>query len=275
MRYTPKELKDNPNVSSTSPVKELFTLLAGILVIILTIYIVLGFMVNIIAPRLPEKIEQDLGKLYTRIYRDKKTEPALEKEIQNLLNNLVAEMPPSKKAYKVHLIEDAYVNAVALPGDNIVIFSGLLKEIESENELSFVLAHELGHFTHRDHLKAMGRQLVLFVFSSLLLGQDSHVSNFLANSLTKVEMRFSQTQEKNADLFALELLNETYGHIGGIIEFIERIRDKEKLPQFTYLFATHPHPEIRIGMVYEKMQQEGYLIKETIPLVNAFKNIVD
>ena len=45
------------------------------------------------------------------------------------------------------------MNAVALPGGNIVVFAGLLKEIKSENELAMILGHELGHFAHRDHLR--------------------------------------------------------------------------------------------------------------------------
>ena len=34
---------------------------------------------------------------------------------------------------------------------------GLLENVESENELAFVLGHELGHFRNRDHLRGLGR----------------------------------------------------------------------------------------------------------------------
>ncbi len=39
----------------------------------------------------------------------------------------------------------------------MVVFTGLLEKMTSENELAFVLAHELGHYDHRDHLRGLGR----------------------------------------------------------------------------------------------------------------------
>ncbi len=58
-------------------------------------------------------------------------------------------------------------------GSYLFVTNGLLAAVESENELAFVLAHELGHFHHRDPLQALGRSLVLITLSSLLgLGQE-------------------------------------------------------------------------------------------------------
>lgn len=59
---------------------------------------------------------------------------------------------------KIILIPSDTANAIALAGDTIVIFSGIFDTIRSENGIAFVLAHELGHFKHRDHLQAMGSE---------------------------------------------------------------------------------------------------------------------
>ena len=42
-----------------------------------------------------------------------------------------------------------------------VIYQGLLAQAESENELMMVLGHELGHFANRDHLRGLGRALLV------------------------------------------------------------------------------------------------------------------
>jgi predicted Zn-dependent protease len=61
----------------------------------------------------------------------------------------------------VYLMENEEINAVALPGGNIVVFTGLVAQVESENELAMVLAHEMGHFTHRIIYAGWDADLVL------------------------------------------------------------------------------------------------------------------
>jgi len=68
-----------------------------------------------------------------------------------------------------------------------------------------VLAHELGHFANRDHLKGLGRGLILWIISAGILGQDNAITDLAGRSLIGVQMKFSQAQETKADLFALEL----------------------------------------------------------------------
>jgi predicted Zn-dependent protease len=268
VKYTPKELKDNPNVSPRSSLKELGTLLLGLLVIILGIYIALGAAVDFIVPRLPENIEENLGKFYSNLYQTKKIDTPLEHKCQQLLDSLVKYLPnkDKNKKYTIHIVESDEVNALALPGRNIVIFSALLKEISSENELAFVLAHELGHFAHKDHLRGLGRRLVFFVISSIFLGQDSSVSKFLGNSLVNAEMKFSQKQETEADLFAVDLLNKKYNHVGGSTVFLQKMKDKEKTPSFLYFFATHPHPANRLKTVKSNITRKKLTIGKIIPL---------
>ena len=75
----------------------------------------------------------------------------------------VGELPPdspiSNRPFHVYVTEVDDINAIALPGSNIIVFSGLLQNIQSENELVMVLGHELGHYAHKDHLRGLGRGL--------------------------------------------------------------------------------------------------------------------
>ena len=61
LKYSPKELKTNVNVTQTSSLKEFFILIAGVLAFLVVGYGALGFLVDLIAPRLPYKIEQTLS----------------------------------------------------------------------------------------------------------------------------------------------------------------------------------------------------------------------
>lgn len=54
-----------------------------------------------------------------------------------------------KLPYRFHLIPDLnYINAFALPGGHVFIGLGLLSQMRSEDELAFVLGHEIEHIDH-------------------------------------------------------------------------------------------------------------------------------
>ncbi|MEF9426581.1 MAG: M48 family metallopeptidase [Candidatus Mariimomonas ferrooxydans] len=278
MKHTAKELKGNVNVSRTSPIKEFFILLSGVLGIVILVYVALGFAVDFIVPGLPSEIEQNLGSLYSGIYVNTEKTGAgirLQKILDELVekNSLINFKRQEESEYKVHLVPYSQANAIALPGGNIVVFSALIKEVDSENALAFVLAHELGHFANKDHLRGLGRRLVLLSISTALLGADSSVSSFIMNSLLNVEMKFSRRQEAMADIWALDLLNRRYGHVSGASEFFKNMSKKEKKGRILYYFTTHPYPEDRINALEDRIQEKGYLEKEKIPLDKVFEDL--
>ena len=274
MKYTPKGLTENVNISHTSPIKEFFLLLGGVLAAILIVYNVLGFAVDLVVSKLPPAIEQRIGNLFTQNYANTKKTTA-GTQLQILLDDLLEKHPDEGINYQVHLVPDANVNAMALPGGNIIVFSGLIEEVESENELSFVLAHELGHFANRDNLRGLGRTLVLLTISTAILGGDNFANKFLMNSLLNVEIKYSQNQEKMADLFALDLLNKKYGHAAGATDFFEKLGKEDKRIRLLYYFATHPHPHDRVKALEERIKNNGYLIKDKKPLDKAFRDRKD
>jgi len=264
MKYTPKTLEGNVNISDTPPIKEFTILLIGILGILIGIYMALGLAVDLIVPWVPQRIEKNLGGIFLENYGIGVKTPAAE-HLQQLLDSLTKALPENELSFKVHLIEQSQPNAMALPGGHIVVCSGILNDVGSENGLAFVLSHELGHFTHRDHLRGLGRGLILWAFSAVLTGNNSVITNFLAQSLVNVEMKFSQRQETMADLFALDLLYQRYGHVGGAEEFMENVCIKEKRGRLSYYFASHPHPRNRIKVMEEYIQEKGYLRKLPVP----------
>ena len=68
MKYTPRRLKTNVNVTPTSPLKDLVVLVGGLLAIGVGIYVLLGFAVDLIAPRISIDLEKKLADpLYTYV----------------------------------------------------------------------------------------------------------------------------------------------------------------------------------------------------------------
>ena len=272
MKYTPRELKGNVNVSREHPLKEFAVLIGGLTLLILLAYTVLGLLVDAAARRMPLDLEQAMGKIFTSAMDSGERTPA-ERELQGLLDSLVEHADLPELQYRVYIENSPVENAGALPGGNIIMYSALINGAATENELAFVLAHELGHYRGRDHLRGLGRGLVMVVLSAALAGSDSSVTEFLTTSLTGVEMQFSQAQESSADIFALNLLNRRYGHSGGATDFFKRLSEGYRSGAFEKFFSTHPVPPERVEALNGRISLMGYGLGKNTPLPEPLKGL--
>jgi Zn-dependent protease with chaperone function len=133
-----------------------------------------------------------------------------------------------------------------------------LQEFETENELAFVLAHELGHFRHRDHIRRLGReglaQLVVIAFG--VAGAEA-----LPALISDLAQRgFDRQQESDADAFGLALLFAEYGHVGGAEAFFSLLPDAraDLGDALTSYFETHPVTEERIEALRGLADERGW-----------------
>lgn len=213
----------------------------------IVLYLLLGVLVSAMAPHFSPSVEKAMGKLFADSLCPL---PIKEKsaELQEIMDGFAPYLSPDDRRldYRVCVTSDPTVNALAVPGGMVVVFSGLLDKVTSPNEIAFVLAHELGHFHHRDHLKGLGRALVAVFLSITILGEDSGATRFLINSIGQVENKFSRNQEKAADLYAVNLLKKCYGSADGAVSFMEKLAKDEKRTKLLYYFASHPHPSDRL-----------------------------
>jgi beta-barrel assembly-enhancing protease len=114
------------------------------------------------------------------------------------------------------------VNAVALPGGNIIIFRGLLQEAKSPDELAGVLGHEIGHVRNRDVMQSMLRQLGLSV---VLGGASSDATGYLN---TVVSMTYSRDAEARADAYSIKLMKASHVSPEDTAAFFARLAQAEK-----------------------------------------------
>lgn len=264
MKFTPKYIDENVNVSKTHPLAELAWLVGGMLLLALVFYLVLGVTADLAVAKIPIKAEVWLGEYFVDSFEANEDE-ALRRRLQPLLDNLPADSPLHNYTFTVQLVKSKEINALALPGGHIVVFSGLVEQAESENELAMVLAHELGHFAHRDHLTRLGRGLSLSVAAMLVFGEDSAISRLVSNFFLVTESSYSRQQESDADRFGLELLVNSYGHAGGATDFFARV-GKKAGSRAPYLLASHPHPDDRIEELQSLISENGYRIETITPL---------
>lgn len=121
----------------------------------------------------------------------------------------------------VEVVNSPIVNALAAPGGRIIIFRGLIDKAESPEEVAGVLGHEMGHVLNLHSLKRLAQTMGMELVLALLGG-----SNLGSISQQLILVSFSREAEHEADLTAIDLLDEAAISTKGAAEFFERISKK-------------------------------------------------
>ena len=154
------------------------------------------------------------------------------------LTKLVARIYPidpedQKFDIDVKVLRGDVVNAFAFVGGQIFIYEGLLREAESADEIAGILAHEIAHVSRRDVLQGLATRLLTLASLQMIFGSgsDSGLLNYALN------MRFTRTQEKEADEAGLKRLKVASVNPLGLANFFDRLEKLSTIPGF---LSDHP-----------------------------------
>ena len=247
MEYRPRTPREGINVSATHPLSELFTLVAGIGLAVVAFVVAVFVFIEVVIRWVPPSFESRVfGSLWSADTDSEREDPRLDAAAA-LLARLESHWEENPYALRLAIMEEVSPNAFAVPGGTIYVTRGLLDSVESENELAFVLGHEIGHFRNRDHLRGLGRGLILSLTLSALVG-GSAVESIPQVVTTITESGFAREQEREADAFGIALVEAEYGHVAGADGFFKRLPDAsaDLSDEFASYLATHPVSEARI-----------------------------
>jgi len=130
-------------------------------------------------------------------------------------------------------------------GGNIFIFSGLFDFVQSPEELSVVLAHEIGHVEHRHVVDKLIQQLGFEVMFSIVTGSDPLLVSEVSKLL--VTTSFDRRKEREADDFALALSEKSEINPRRLAQFFLKVdRKQSEVMDKLEIVMTHPHSKSRI-----------------------------
>jgi predicted Zn-dependent protease len=183
-------------------------------------------------------------------------EPLTSKTIDSMMwavsKRLQQQIPATAYDYTIVVLDDPQVNAFTIPGGNIYVFKGLISFCDSPEELAAVLAHEMGHVEKRHTVDRLVREFGLSILFSIMTGGDSVLLSDVYQTL--ISTGFSRSQEKEADQFALELLEDANISPKSIASFFRKLnRENLAYNEKIELIMTHPHNNARIkaSLAYE------------------------
>lgn len=253
MRYVSRQPREGINVSKTHPLAEAGTLIVGLGIIFTLITVALVFLVEIALHFIPVEAEKRLFSNW--LPDDLVTVAPFDERLvatQELVDSLARHWPDSPYKFTVEIHDSEAPNAMAIPGGLIVVTKGLLDEVESENELAFILGHELGHFRNRDHMRALGRIAVI----SLVFATNPGDINMTVADLTL--RSYGRRQESRADVYGLQLVQSRYRHVNGAWRLFERWQENDDSPEVLEYLSTHPNSANRIDDMRELSDGEGW-----------------
>jgi len=175
--------------------------------------------------------------------------------------------------YRFHVVDNADINAFALPGGYIYIHRGLLTHMNSEAELAAVLGHEIGHVTARhsvkQYSKAKAYQLGAMITSIFI--PVPQAAGMLSDLVATAVIRgYGRAAELQADELSIRYLTragyDPHATIG-ILKTLKRLEDIDRLEKtdagnkaekYHGAFSTHPETEKRIREAVAKAALEQH-----------------
>ena len=146
---------------------DFFKYVGGALLAAVVLFVVCGIFVDLVVPHISFEAEQKIfGFLGTDNLIDGERLRDKERIVQKMLDSMPDDCGKPEHPVTVVIMKNDMINAFAFPGGRIVIMSGLLNKMGSENELIFILGHEIGHMKNRDHLRGFGRSLIVVMLSA-------------------------------------------------------------------------------------------------------------
>jgi len=192
-----------------------------------------------------------------KLFNDKAAQARLDK-----VASKVSSVSDRPLKYEFHILDNKELNAVSLPGGIVYINKGLFDKL-NDDELAFVLGHEVGHVAAKHAVKKiqanMAFQLILIAASSAVGDSQPAAAQALdasAQVYNLVSLGYSREDEYFADQLGVKYSKEAGFDPNAAISALEMLKknDGPNVKMFVYL-RTHPYVDDRINRLKEIIPQ--------------------
>ncbi|MDX9972096.1 MAG: M48 family metallopeptidase [FCB group bacterium] len=198
--------------------------------------------------------------------------PAIQAYVQQIGARLAANAPRQDVPYRFTVIDDPKsVNAFALPGGHMYVFTGLMRMCANEAELAGVMAHEIAHVADHHHGEMLAREMQAQAVAGMVLGKNpGQVGRIVAGLLGQgYQANFSRVNENEADQLGMDLLYKAGYQPSAMLTFMNKMVALDQQQggggRLFALFASHP-PTVerltRLQNLLARYPQQGGVFAE-------------
>jgi predicted Zn-dependent protease len=167
--------------------------------------------------------------------------------------------------WDVYIIkDDTTLNAFCTPGGHIYVYTGLIKYLDTEDQLAGVMGHEIAHADKRHTTRSMTTQYGYDVLLGIVLGKNQGALTQIATQL--VNLKYSRSHESEADQYSVVYLCPTGYKSDGAAGFFEKLLASGNGGGTPEFLSTHPNPDNRVQAIQERAQKDKC---NTQPLANS------
>ncbi|WP_085296790.1 M48 family metallopeptidase [Cognaticolwellia mytili] len=224
--------------------------------------------------------DSELNKMGSASFEEMKTKEKISQSIvinryvQCVANAITVNVPKSAHdgAWEVVVFDSAQVNAFALPGGKIGVYTGILKVAEDQDQLGAIIGHEVGHVIERHSNERLSSnqasQMGLSLVNVLLESQNIESRNTVMAGLGLgvqygVLMPYGRSHESEADIVGQDLMAKSGFDPEASIKLWQNMAkiSKGAPPEF---MSTHPSNATRIKQLSEHLPKSAPLFKRAI-----------
>ena len=216
------------------------------------------------------KDEKEMGHKFDVMIRSNMgivEDPEVSLYINQIVERLVKTLPPQPFNFKAAVILHNALNAFAVPGGYVYVFTGLIMNLEKEEDLAGVLAHELAHVTQHHVASRLERAQFVTLGSLLLAIAGVAVGGSSGGAIAvgalgagqSAMLNYSRIDETEADQIGLQYLVAAGYPPQGMVDGFKVLRQKSWMSGAnvpTYL-STHPAIGDRINGLQARIQGMG------------------
>ena len=173
--------------------------------------------------------------------------PRLQSYVECITNSIIDVLDPSfgDLAWEVVVFDDEAMNAFAMPGGKVGVFTGILRVADTPDALAAVIGHEIAHLTS-DHVmeraKRQSRTEALSIIGGAATGMGDLVRTGAAIGLT---LPFGRKQESEADVVGLDYMAKAGFDPRASIYLWKNMSSSRQNRQPEFL-STHPADDRRL-----------------------------
>lgn len=193
--------------------------------------------------------------------------PSVNRYVNCITEHIIAANPSQQQQWEVVVFQDDAVNAFALPGGKVGVYTGLLKVADNQNQVAAVIGHEIAHVLSNHSNERVSQETaaqLLLQLGQIVVDTKTQMGQGIMAALGLgaqygVLLPYSRKHESEADHLGLQLMaNAGFEPRESVTlwQNMSRTGSGEQPPEFA---STHPSHERRI-------QDLNSLMSQTLPL---------
>jgi predicted Zn-dependent protease len=182
------------------------------------------------------------------------TDKARRDRVGKILKRLEAKLSP-KRSFKYEVFESPEVNAFALPGGYIGVYTAIMDLAKTDGQLAAVLSHEIIHVTQRHAVKQQSKEILAvmgFEWAKKKLDQQidpetmDQLQSVLGLGGAGIGLAFSRSYESEADHLGLLLMARAHFNPNDAVAFWKQMEASNTGSGDPEILNTHPSNGTRI-----------------------------